>query len=372
MRIQAIQQLEDRIYLTWENSDTADFSLFWLRDHCQHPSSLDPSTMQRNVETFSLPSVPQVTEVKVSDDGMDLLVTWKSEDLTSRYTSMFLHQLGVPAPVKANYDMWDAKLDGNIPDFDYAATINDDEALLKMLEAFQTYGIVTFSDMPCQTEATRALLTRVGYIRDSVFGSLWDFSNNQEHNDSAYTSVSIGLHTDGTYCIDPPGLQLLHCLAFDGEGAFNKFSDGFMAAKVIRGENPEAYECLKEVIVSGHYIEPGIHLRAEHPVVTEDTNGHLKQICFNNYDRSPFKLDKDKEALFYLAYGRFFELVNDPAYQIQFQLRSGRAVWFDNWRVLHSRTAFTGLRHLAGGYTNHEDFVSKLITLKGEKLWLQN
>jgi trimethyllysine dioxygenase len=372
MRIQSTQQSGGRVYLTWKNGDAADFSLFWLRDHCQHPTSLDPSTMQRNVETFSLPSVPEVTEIKTSDDGMELILKWKSEELISTFTSKFLHQFGVPAPITPDYDLWSSKLGGNIPDFEYDAMIKDDDALLKMLEAIQRKGIVTFSNMPSDIEATRALLTRVGYIRDSVFGSLWDFSSNQEHSDSAYTSDSIGLHTDSTYCVDPPGMQLLHCLAFDGEGAFNQFADGFMAAQVIRRENPEAYECLKSVIVSSHYIEPGIHLCAEHPVVTEDADGYFKQICFNNYDRSPFKLDKDKEALFYQAYGRFFELVNDPAYQVQLQLRPGRAVWFDNWRVLHSRTAFSGFRHLAGGYTNKEDFMSKLITLRGQKLWLQN
>lgn len=372
MRLESTQQSAGRVYLTWENGDTADFSLFWLRDHCQQPASFDPVTMQRNVATFSLPSVPEVTEMKISDDGMELILTWKSETLISTYTAGFLHQFGVSAPTTPNYDLWDAKLDGNIADFDYEAIIEEDAALLKMLEAFQSHGLVTFSNMPCETQATRALLTRVGYIRDSVFGSLWDFSSNQEHSDSAYTSVSIGLHTDSTYSIDPPGMQLLHCLAFDGEGAYNKFADGFMAAEVIRRENTEAYDCLKNVLVPGHYIETGIHLRAEHPVVTEAADGSFKQICFNNYDRSPFRLDKDREALFYQAYGRFFELVNDPAYQVQFQLRPGRAVWFDNWRVLHSRTAFSGFRHLAGGYTNMEDLTSKLITLKEQKLWLQN
>jgi trimethyllysine dioxygenase len=33
---------------------------------------------------------------------------------------------------------------------------------------------------------------------------------------------------------------------------------------------------------------------------------------------------------------------------------------FDNWRVLHGRTAYTGVRRLCGAYLNHEDFESRL------------
>lgn len=372
MRIQAIRQERERLFIEWENGDQADFSFFWLRDHCQHPESLNPETLQRTVETFSLPTIPPVSDVQLIHDNRSLQIDWKNENFLSEYTSEFLHQFGVPVELKPVYSLWNNGLQHNIPDFHFPDVIKDDDALLAMLEAFLTYGLVTFSGMVSNLQATRTLLERVGYIRNSIFGELWDFSNNQKHSDSAYTSVGIGLHTDSTYCIDPPGMQLLHCLAFDGEGAYNQFADGFFAANAVRQEDPEAYECLKEIAVPAHYFEPGIHLRAAHPVVTEDEDGNLEQICFNNFDRSPFKLSADKQALFYRAYGRFHELVNDPENQVRFQLRPGRAVWFDNWRTLHARTSFSGFRHLAGGYTNREDYISKLITLRGQRLWRQN
>ena len=37
----------------------------------------------------------------------------------------------------------------------------------------------------------------------------------------------------------------------------------------------------------------------------------------------------------------------------------GDAMLFDNWRVLHGRTAYTGHRHLCGAYVNREDFESR-------------
>ena len=32
---------------------------------------------------------------------------------------------------------------------------------------------------------------------------------------------------------------------------------------------------------------------------------------------------------------------------------------FDNWRVLHGRSSFTGKRRLYGAYINRDDYVSK-------------
>ncbi|MEJ2256879.1 MAG: TauD/TfdA family dioxygenase [Woeseiaceae bacterium] len=234
MRIQAIRQEQERLFIEWENGDQADFSFFWLRDHCQHPESLNPETLQRTVETFALPSVPPVSDVRLIDDNRSLQIDWRNENFLSEYTSEFLHQFGVPVKLEPVYSLWNNALQDTIPDFQFTEVVEDDDALQAMLEAFLSYGLVTFSGMDSNLEATRTLLERVGYIRQSIFGGLWDFSNNQKHSDSAYTSVGIGLHTDSTYCIDPPGMQLLHCLAFDGEGAYNQFADGFHAADAVQ------------------------------------------------------------------------------------------------------------------------------------------
>ncbi len=267
------------------------------------------------------------------------------------------------------YQLWAKDLQDNVPDFDFNEVTKSDASFLPVLDAIETFGVVTFFGMPNDMQATKKLLEQVGYIRETVFGGLWDFSNNEAHSDSAYTSVGIGLHTDGTYTIDPPGLQLLQCLAFDGEGAFNLFADGFKIAQTIKAEDPEGYQVLQQIKVPAHYLEPGIQLRAEHAVVRENSQGQFEQICFNNYDRSPFMLTAKEQQAFYRAYGRFQQLINDPDNQIRFQLQPGKAVWFDNWRVLHARTAFSGFRHLAGGYTNREDYISKLLTLRGQTPW---
>ncbi|MGS0724847.1 trimethyllysine dioxygenase, partial [Shewanella sp. 0m-11] len=369
MFIHECKRVDESLSIKFSNNKESHFSLFWLRDHSTDASSLNPDTLQRDVDTFSLPAVPELKEFQVINNGAQLCIQWLDADVVSEFDADFLFNMAFTPVKEPAYQLWANELQNQVPDFDFEQVTANDAAFLPVLESMERYGLVTFSGMPTDMEATKKLLNQVGYIRDTVFGSLWDFSNNGAHSDSAYTSVGIGLHTDSTYTLDPPGLQLLHCLAFDGEGAFNQFADGFKVAQTIKNEDPAAYEILTKIKVPAHYIEPGIQLIGQHEVVREDINGQFEQICFNNFDRSPFMLSASEQKAFYHAYGLFQRLINDPKFQVSFQLQPGRAVWFDNWRVLHARTAFSGFRHLAGGYTNREDYISKKLTLKGKTPW---
>jgi trimethyllysine dioxygenase len=369
MRIDACTFDADVMSIDFSDQKTAEFSLFWLRDHSSDPVSLNPSTLQRDFETFALLSAPQLRHHQIIKSGTTLAIHWQSDQVISEFDAEFLYRMAFNPVQKAPYQLWNNGLQDQVPDFDFKDVSEADADFLPVLNAVEKHGIVTFSNVPTDMQATRCLLEKIGYIRQTVFGGLWDFSNNEAHSDSAYTSVGIGLHTDGTYTLDPPGLQLLHCLAFDGEGGFNQFVDGFKIAQIIKDEDIEAYQTLTQIKVPAHYMEPGIQLRGKHEVVREDSQGHFEQICFNNFDRSPFKLSLEQEKAFYHAYAKFQHLVNDPQLQIKLQLTPGKAVWFDNWRVLHARTAFSGFRHLAGGYTNHEDYISQILTLRGQTPW---
>ena len=63
---------------------------------------------------------------------------------------------------------------------------------------------------------------------------------------------------------------------------------------------------------------------------------------------------------FYDALRAFEALANDHRLQWRRVNPPGDAMLFDNWRVLHGRTAYTGHRHLCGAYINHEDYESRL------------
>ena len=86
-------------------------------------------------------------------------------------------------------------------------------------------------------------------------------------------------------------------------------------------------------------------------------------MSFNNDDRAPFLLPEAEMIAFYDAIRVFDTIVNDAARQWRHVLAPGEAMLFDNWRVLHGRSAYTGLRRMCGGYVNREDIESRLRQL---------
>lgn len=364
-KIESAEALPLGLSITWTDAAQADFPWIWLRDHCRAPESYDGATNQRRVDTFAIPADLAAESVAVGGAGAVLEVTWRQEDLTSRYDSGFLRAQAFGEARLPDRRLWeDGPPEPARHRFD--ETLEGDAALRRLLSDLWRDGLVLVEGLPSETAATRRLAERIGYVRETIFGGVWDFQADGARADSAYSNEAIGLHSDGTYSEDPPGVQALHCLAFDGEGAVNVFADGFRVAARLGAEAPETYRLLSEVEVPAEYLGDGVHLLARHPVLGLDAAGGLRRVCFNNFDRAPFRPRPVVTEAFYAALGRFHALLSDEDYHLRLQLRPGLAVLFDNWRVLHARSGFTGHRRMAGFYLNHEDLESRLRMLLGQ------
>jgi len=246
------------------------------------------------------------------------------------------------------------------------AVMADDAALMQWLELTEIYGFCIVTGTPATPEATRKLLERVTYIRHTIFGGFWDFTANMEHKDTAYTTLAIGPHTDGTYSFDAPGYQMLHCLAFKGTGGENVFVDGFKVADIMKREHAEDYRALTSIEITGQYIDNdrNVHLQASRPLFRLNQMGQLVQVSYNNYDRAPFYLPAEETVALYRALKVFASYIRDPKMQYRRRLAPGDAVMFDNWRALHARDAYQGYRRLCGAYLNKEDVESRLRRLR--------
>ena len=207
-------------------------------------------------------------------------------------------------------------------------------------------------------------MERMAYVRNSIFGgfSVWD-NKLENPDDTAFTSLAIEPHTDGTYVHDAPGLQTLHCLKRDSIGGENQLIDGLAIAEKMRHEYPDAFDILCKVNIPGRYIKPDTYLEAHRPLFRVNDHGDVIQVSFNNHDRAPFRLENEQMANFYDAYKIFHNLANDRSRQFEFMLDPGKVLTFDNWRLLHARSSLTGYRQLCGGYHNREDFESKLRSI---------
>jgi len=363
--IDQIRPTDSCLQVTWDDGVESSYPWLWLRDHAHDEATIHPVTQQRQLDTAGLP--PDLRAASATATNGVARISWHGSDDVSEVPIDFLRRFRVPgaartaAPVQPI--VWDAESIAAAPlRVDHDLVMDSDDGLRQWLSAVATYGFAIVTGTPTTAEATEALIRRIAYVRETIFGGFWEFTADLAKADLAYTTTYLSAHTDGTYSNDAPGLQMLHCLYFDGTGGESTLVDGFKIAEVLRTREPEVFETLSSVAVPGQYIGDGSHLMAARPVFRHDHNGTLVQVSYNNSDRAPFLLPPDDMARLYSALRAFDQLANSESMQWKHVLRPGEALLFDNWRTLHGRHAYSGRRTMCGAYLNHEDFESRLRT----------
>jgi trimethyllysine dioxygenase len=357
---------ESCLQIVWDDGVDSRYPWLWVRDHANDDATMHPVTQQRQLDTAAVPA--DVRACSATVDGDLVRVAWHGGDAASELPVAFLRRFRAPQSASIAIDRstvaWDASYIHDAPvEVACEAVMDGDEGVRDWLRIVATYGFAIVTGTPATATATEALIRRVSYVRETIFGGFWEFTADLAKADLAYSTVYLPAHTDGTYSHDAPGLQMLHCLSFDGEGGESTLVDGFKIAEVMRRTEPELFEVLSTVAVPGQYIGDGSHLMAARPVFRHDHNGALVQVSYNNSDRAPFLLPVDEMTRLYDALRAFDNLANSESMQWRQVLQPGNALLFDNWRVLHGRLAYTGKRTLCGAYLNHEDFESRLRTL---------
>jgi len=364
MLIKSIESLNDGLNILWSDNSSSCFPWLWLRDHSESQVDLHPDSKQRQIDIFSNPPDNAVDKVLLDIISKNILIRWKDESESN--LSFELLQSSSEPSLPQSYamnssDCWSAPSKIKIfPEITYQDFM-DDGGIKIWLNHIQRVGFAIVIDTPKTPDATKELMERMAYIKNSIFGgfSVWD-NKLENPDDTAFTSLAIEPHTDGTYVNDAPGLQTLHCIKRDSIGGKNQLIDGLAIAEKMRYENPDAFNILCSVNIPGRYIKPDTYLEAHRPLFRVDNKGDVIQVSFNNHDRAPFRLENNQMVKFYDAYKIFHNLANDSNRQFEFMLNPGKVLTFDNWRLLHARSSLTGYRQLCGGYHNREDFESKL------------
>lgn len=81
---------------------------------------------------------------------------------------------------------------------------------------------------------------------------------------------------------------------------------------------------------------------------------------FNPYDRSPLHtVPPDQIKQFYKSYAALTKEIRKTENEVWLTLKPGMVLFVDNWRVMHGRSAFTGLRRVSGCYLPRDDWLGK-------------
>ncbi|KAI9278029.1 trimethyllysine dioxygenase [Sporodiniella umbellata] len=357
---------DKQVFLDWNARKTSVFHHFWLRDHCRCEACYHPQTRQRLVNTFGIPRDIQPVAMESREEA--LVVSWPDGHRSEYgwdwlYTHSYSPKFESSQLESKQPTYWGAEL--ALEGVPYEAVMKTEEGLRQWLDQLERYGISFVEGTPSTAEATEALARRLCFIRETHYASgLWSFTADLAHADTAYTNLALGAHTDNTYFTEPAGLQMFHKLAFDGQGGDSLFVDGFHIARQLKSLYPEAYRTLSTTRVPTHSAGDSqvliVPSPRHQPILQHGPDGSLYQIRYNNDDRSTLDhLSSTNLEAFYDALFHWHRLLTSAHNERWDALPPGRVVTFDNWRVLHGRSAFTGHRRICGAYLPRDDYKSR-------------
>lgn len=368
--ISGLECRERQLRVRWDDGGETAYHYIWLRDNCGCPACGEKvsSSGERFLKLTEVPLDIVPEDAVVSADGA-LRIVWRGGEHASTYDPTWLRARGASRTVEPERPgdpvLWDAALNDRPPEVDYAAARAGGDGLLRLLGLVADYGFALVRDVPSASDEVERLAGLLGYIRETHYGRVFEIVTKPANRTLAETSREIPPHNDELFRDAPPGVIVFHCLeaSADGGGA-SILVDGFAVASRLRETDPEAFALLSRVALPHRrYIEGAADLRAATPVITLDARGAVTAFRCNERTLAPLDLPDDLVEPVYRALQQVLGLAYSPAMRVQFQLRPGDALVFDNQRVLHARTAFGGRRHIRQCHVDRDEVFSRLRLL---------
>lgn len=369
----------------------------WLRDACQCPLCVDPSTKQKLFQTSQIPANIRHARFRYDQSMKRVQVEWENDipgyptvhqstyDLDTlelyKQKPFVVEGLGDSPP----YQTWDKEhISKNIQFIDYEECMKNDEALWEVLKQLRQYGLVFIKNVPGEN-GPAAMGKRVGRLRDTFYGATWDVKSVPQAKNIAYTHQFLGFHMDLLYMADPPGFQMLHCIHNSCKGGESMFTDSFKAVTDMETEDRDRMSHITHF----HYKNAGEHYRHGHRTVVyerkseednkeeTDLKKYIKYVSYSPPFQAPFAISSgigNKRSLktfrlFHRSLTKFQAITEKEENIYEYKMKEGEMVIFNNRRVLHARKAFEtgeGERWLKGGYIDTDVVLSKLRVLNAK------
>ncbi|RHY97440.1 hypothetical protein DYB37_005226 [Aphanomyces astaci] len=374
---------EEHIEITWADGHISPFHHIWLRDNCPCEQCRHPIAEERMHDTLSIPLSIKPSKVAINDKYLEvhwndqLSHTGQRQDVhVSRYPLSFLHEHCYTRQTrlaKPKYDetLWDtAAIKTNMPRTCYDTIMHaDDQGLLDWLDMLHAYGFALVDDVP--PDGLHDVSERVGPIRNTFWGPTWSVKSEPKPMNLSMTSHTLHPHTDFGWSEAPPGLQFLHCLAFqspDAVGGESTLVDGYAVAEWLRNKHPDAFDLLSNVSIPHVFSSQDLFFQHKAPILSVDpTTKAVRDVRFNQANRSPLHLPPPLVRPYYEALQLWTQATRADENLVHFRLKEGQLLVFNNRRLLHGRHGYNALRtwrHLKGCYMDLEDYKSRLTMLR--------
>ncbi len=369
--------------LSWSDDSQSRFHAIWLRDNALEPHTRSADNGQRLITLAEIPSDLHVSSAEVVDG--DLAVQFAPCGTSSVFPAPWLRAHGYDhtrnkndPQVPAGIELFDSGLSLGTVSSSFEEIASSEQALLAWLQSVVTYGFAHLTQCPITSGALLDVVNLFGYVRETNYGKWFEVRSKPQPDNLAYTSAGLQAHTDNPYRDPVPTLQLLYCLENAASGGENQVVDGFRAAMQLYSENPVYFDLLSRYCVNFEFRgQAGTALTTSMPMIELRGQQELRCIRYNNRSAAAITdVPFEHMEMFYAAYRRFGEIIDDPENQLQFKLNPGECFLVDNLRVLHARSAFelaatdssdgsdAGGRWLQGCYPDRDGLLSTLAVLE--------
>ena len=241
--------------------------------------------------------------------------------------------------------------------------LEDRSVLERWLGDLLRFGISRLRGCPLDPDFNLQLGQKIGPIRDTNFGRVWDVKADASlagadlTNSTATSNLRLGPHTDLPTRETPPGFQFLHCLKNGVQGGHSTMTDGLAVVDRLKSDFRHHYEALTTLRWIFFNRGPNIDHRWSGPFIDLGVAGSPLTIrAFYPVRAFPNMAPEDQPRA-YEAMRCFAQLAASDRFQISYPFEPGDLVGFDNRRILHGREAYLseGHRHLRGMYIDCDD-----------------
>ncbi|CAG0894643.1 unnamed protein product [Cyprideis torosa] len=202
----------------------------------------------------------------------------------------------------------DRQQERTAPRFGFTEVLDSEQALYDCLMQLELYGLSFIRDVPTKTGQLRRFAERIGFIRRTHYGEVFDVQAKPDPSNVAYTSGKLQLHLDLPY----------------------------------------------------YHYKPGVSVTEDSKART-NSEGNIIRINFSQPQRSTFFPGPPNEAeKWYQAMLEFHDILHRPQNLIETKFPPGTIMMFDNVRVMHGRKAVEAgvSRHLEGCYVDWDEILS--------------
>jgi alpha-ketoglutarate-dependent taurine dioxygenase len=370
-----------RITVTLSSGVERTLTSEWIIDNCNE--TREPTTNQK-IRNAGFDAVRDLTITKVVTYNKTLSVEF-SDNTQSTIDLNWLQQT-LESTSSSNFDPLTTALRSTdeIPRISYDKVMDPtDEGLYEWTTALANNGLCIIEDAPIENDIVTKTAGRIAPPINTLYGSIFDVRTEKNPINIAYTNAKLRHHQDLAYYESPPGLQFLHCLAFDDSivGGNSTFIDTFVLADILKTNYPKEFEILQKIPATFQKD----HVNREHPAqffyrrphITTNATNEVTQVFWSPAFEGPLHMDSEiAESLgyasegdavdsYYTAYRTFASLLMDEnvlkEWEINLRVKKGEILTFNQRRLLHGREQFNGNgeRHFQGCYVGEGDFLSR-------------